>query len=122
MNKSKSIYVKRLSYDDNSQDMIIQKGTPLIARKGYDKLEIVNNETFIVDKVTDESIQTTCGKVIDRDQIACLFYPAFCITVHKSQGSTYDQPYMIHEWDKYSDRMKYVALSRATKYDHIYMI
>jgi hypothetical protein len=122
MNKSKSIYVKRLSYDDNSQDMIIQKGTPLIARKGYDKLEIVNNETFIVDKVTDECIQTTCGKVIDRDQIACLFYTAFCITTHKAQGSTYDQPYMIHEWDKFTDRMKYVALSRATKYDHIYMI
>jgi ATP-dependent exoDNAse (exonuclease V) alpha subunit len=121
-NKGKTIHIKKLSYDDNSQDMILMKGMPLIARKGHDKLEICNNETFTIKAIDDETITITDGDrniVIDIDLIASLFYPAFCITVHKSQGQTYNQPYMIHEWDKFTDRMKYVALSRSTNIDNI---
>ena len=49
------------------------------------------------------------------DDFQRMFYVAFCITCHKSQGETYDKPYTIHEFDRYDERMKYVALSRATK-------
>ncbi len=43
-----------------------------------------------------------------------MFYVAFCITIHKSQGATFDKPYTIHEFDKLDNRLKYVAMSRAT--------
>ena len=48
-----------------------------------------------------------------------LFYPAFCITCHKSQGSTFDHECTVHEWEKFNRRLKYVALSRATAHENI---
>ena len=47
------------------------------------------------------------------------FYVAFCITIHKSQGSTFDEPFTIHEFDKLDRRLKYVALSRSTQIENI---
>jgi ATP-dependent exoDNAse (exonuclease V) alpha subunit len=47
------------------------------------------------------------------------FYVAYAITIHKSQGQTYNKPYTIHEWNKLDKRLRYVALSRATKKDYI---
>eukprot|EP00732_Lithocolla_globosa_P000089 Lithocolla_globosa_v1_NODE_16_length_10446_cov_10.815802.p2 type:complete len:527 gc:universal NODE_16_length_10446_cov_10.815802:5917-7497(+) len=41
------------------------------------------------------------------------FRIAFAITVHKSQGSTIDKPYMLHETNKYDWRMMNVALGRT---------
>jgi ATP-dependent exoDNAse (exonuclease V) alpha subunit len=123
-NKAKKLYIKKLSYDENSQDMILMEGMPLIARKGNDKLNICNNETFTIKTIDDETItikDRDRNIDIDIDQISSLFYIAFCITVHKAQGQTYNEPYMLHEWDKFTDRMKYVALSRATNIDHIYI-
>ena len=43
-----------------------------------------------------------------------LFYLAFCITVHKSQGSTFNHSYTIHEFENFDERLKYLALSRST--------
>ena len=40
-----------------------------------------------------------------------LFYVAYCITVCRSQGSTYDHEYTLHEFERYDNRTKYVALS-----------
>ena len=42
------------------------------------------------------------------------FYPAYCITIHKSQGQTYNFPYTIHEYERLTKKLKYVALTRAT--------
>ena len=52
-------------------------------------------------------------------QLKKLFYPAFAITVHKSQGSTFNTPYTVHEWEKLNSRLKYVALSRSTDIKNI---
>lgn len=46
------------------------------------------------------------------------FSPAYAITIHKSQGQTYDKPYMICEIEKIkrceeSRSLLYVALTRA---------
>ena len=43
-----------------------------------------------------------------------MFNIAYCTTVHKSQGETYKHEYTIHEFERFSDSLKYVALSRAT--------
>jgi ATP-dependent exoDNAse (exonuclease V) alpha subunit len=51
-----------------------------------------------------------------------LFYVANFITIHKSQGSTFDFDYTIHEWHKLDKTLKYVALSRATKKNLINII
>ena len=46
-------------------------------------------------------------------------YVAYCITIHKAQGLSYDHAYTIHEWHKLDARLKYVALSRCTKLEYI---
>jgi len=53
-----------------------------------------------------------------------LFYVAYAITIYKSQGSTFDYPYTIHEYGHpmFDDRLKYVSLSRATSIEHINII
>ena len=62
-------------------------------------------------------------KVIDIpfDLFQRLFYPAYAITIYKSQGSTFDYEFTIHEWHHplYNDRLKYVSLSRATNLENI---
>ena len=40
-------------------------------------------------------------------------------TCHSNQGLTINKPYLIHQWDRYNDNMKYVALSRSTDYNNI---
>ena len=52
--------------------------------------------------------------MINIDKFQEYFYPAYCITIHKSQGQTYDFPYTIHEWNRLNKKLKYVALTRAT--------
>ena len=41
-------------------------------------------------------------------------YPSYCITIHCSQGQSYN--------DSYTDKLKYVALTRATNKDLINII
>jgi prophage antirepressor-like protein len=77
---------------------------PLIKRDGTE-----SKETYLV---TDDEIK----------EFVKMFNVAFCITCHKAQGATFDQPYTIHEFDKFDDRLKYVALSRATDINLINII
>ena len=43
------------------------------------------------------------------------FQLGYCMTVHCSQGSTFDFDYSIYEWQCFTKEMMYVAISRATK-------
>ena len=56
------------------------------------------------------------------DDFSKMFYLSFCITCHKSQGATFDRQYTIHEFNRFDNRLKYVALSRATNKDLINII
>ena len=51
-----------------------------------------------------------------------MFNLAFCITCHKAQGATFDEPYTIHEFNQFDDRLRYVALSRSTDINLINII
>ena len=42
-----------------------------------------------------------------------LYRVAYCTTIHSCQGLSIGEQYTLHEWDKYDQRLKYVALSRA---------
>ena len=107
------IKCKKLDYDDNSQDVELLKGMPIIARVNNKELDIQNNQTYYISKVNDDIVEFG-DKVIDPKDFNKYFNVAFAMTIHKSQGSTFDYPYTIHEWEMLDDALKYVALSRAT--------
>ena len=125
--KTKGLQLAKLSYDDNSQDVELLAGMPIMARKNSKSLNIFNNETFRIKEIrkkTDIILvedEDRCQEIPIKD-FQHLFYIAFCITVHKSQGCTFDDEYTIHEFDRYDNRLKYVALSRATDIKHINIV
>ena len=101
-------------------------GMPLIASKTVGKLEICKNEMFKVIKCrktkNEITVQSECGEkkmILTVEEVSNLFELAFAITVHRSQGSTIESPYCIFEWHLFSKKMKYVAITRATKLNHI---
>jgi ATP-dependent exoDNAse (exonuclease V) alpha subunit len=104
------------------------KGMPVIARKSDKKNDICNNQTFVIAKVSNETIflKSDDDEIIDikTEKFQEYFYPAFYITIHKSQGQTFDFEYTICEWNKtnFDSRLKYVALSRATHIKNINII
>ncbi len=104
----------------NSQDVELFEGMPIISMKTDAKIGIVNNEMFTIKYISmyERIIRITDGSKtieIDIDKFQYLFYVAYAITIHKSQGSTFDFKYSIHEWEKLDETLKYVSLSRATK-------
>ena len=122
----RALELKALPNDPNSQDVKLFVGTPVIARVNNKALEFVNNEEFTISKIIDDDeIILTNGSsniTIDVSKFQKLFYVAYCITSHKSQGVTINGPYTLHEFERYSPEMRYVALSRATKLEYINVV
>ena len=114
--------LKKASFSD-SQDILLCKGMPVISRVNNKKYDIVSNETFIVKKIEgglvtvgDESIEIK----VPLNDFQNNFNLAFCITVDKSQGSTYNMPIMIHEWKKMDENHKYTAFTRSTSLKNVF--
>lgn len=103
----------------SSQDMWLNIGMPVISKMTNNKHGIYNNESFVVKEILDDRIilenEMNPWLDVSVDEFRTFFNVAFAVTVHKSQGSTFDKPYMIHEWDLFTDKMKYVALTRTSK-------
>jgi len=92
---------------------------PVIARKNNKELNIFNNETFTIKAIKQKDdvivvVDEGREQEVPIAEFTKMFNVAFCITTHKSQGATFDEPYTIHEFDQFDKRLKYVALSRAT--------
>ena len=139
--KNKYITLNKLKYDENSQDVYLFVGLPIIGTHNNKKLNIVNNQNYrilkvttdviiIGDKVMEESYilakkkaeQSKKSFIMPDDIIKIktelfqrLFYPAYSFTIHKSQGQTIKEPYSIHEFYRLSHKLKFVALTRATQ-------
>jgi ATP-dependent exoDNAse (exonuclease V) alpha subunit len=115
----------KLSYDKNSQDVQLIENMPVIARINCKEYNIANNDTYTITKFEKDTIflksdldqKNVCQ--IKQTEFQKYFHVAFCITIHRSQGCTFDHPYTLHEWNLYDYRLKYVALSRATKKEYI---
>ena len=88
-------------------------------------MELINNEQFTVSKLTDTQVHIkndTKKLIIDMDKFQEYFYVAYCITIHKSQGATYNFPYTIHQFNRLDERLRYVALTRSTDMKFINII
>jgi ATP-dependent exoDNAse (exonuclease V) alpha subunit len=124
-NPGEFINIEKLSYDENSQDYKLMVGMPLIARINKKSINIVNNEVFEVSKINNNSIivKNEMKEIeINICDINRTFNIAYCTTIHKSQGQTFDQQYTIYEWKKLDNTLKYVALSRSSNINYINII
>jgi len=124
------LHLLKNNNDGNSQDVYLLKGMPIISKSNNKKYRIANNDTFIIESITiskEDGLKYIYIKPEDKEepqQISIndfqkLFRVGFCITVHSSQGATFDEPYTCHEFERYSNKMKYVALSRTTQKNYI---
>ena len=119
------ITIDKNIHDPNSQEIIVYPKLPIISKKNNKSIDIVNNEQFIVTKVEQNKITIKNVErelVVTSDEFQKTFYCAYCITVHSSQGATFDFPYTIHEFDRYSKKMKYVSLTRSSSLDFVNII
>jgi 5-methylcytosine-specific restriction enzyme A len=124
---SNYITLKNLEYDDNSQDVILVNKTPLIAKVNNGNLKLINNERYIIKKVDNKAkeiiIKNDRNEIkIKADEFQKLFRIGYAFTTHSAQGMSIDKPYTIHEFNRMDKKLKYVALSRATKYENINII
>jgi ATP-dependent exoDNAse (exonuclease V) alpha subunit len=140
-----SIVLPKVKHDPNSQDVILSMGTPVMATKTNKKMNLINNQSYIIVDIQDDKIIVQDKKVFTEAKLLAkqkkikfvppegsivieakifqkFFYPAYCFTIHKSQGSTIREPFTIHEFMKLSHKLKYVALTRATKKEDINII
>jgi ATP-dependent exoDNAse (exonuclease V) alpha subunit len=118
-------YLDANKHDTNSQDVTIYPNLPIICKKNDEEMELINNEQFIVSKVTYDMVYFKNEEkqlMIRLDKFQEYFYVAYCITIHKAQGCSYNFPYAIHEWNRLDKRLKYVALTRSTDKKHINII
>ena len=126
-NKLKSYHKKPLRlekniYDAHSQDVILIPNTPIISKINNKKIEVVNNETFTIKKILSETIIIFNEEKeieIDIKDFQNIFYVAYCITIHSSQGETFNEDYTIYDWEKLDKHLRYVALTRATDIKNI---
>ena len=102
-------------------------GLPIICKKTMtaEKIhELKNNEEFEVIFVDDKCITIQNDRLqvkLNHKQFTNLDL-AYCITTHTSQGSTYDFPYSIYEYQYFDKALLYTSMSRSTKKSYINLI
>ena len=113
-------------YNKKTQDVKIYEGLPIVAYKNMQKENIFNSEVYHIESIdmNDKTFSFMVGdelKTMKAHEFKNMFYPAYCITAHVSQGCTFDTPYTIHDWNhpRMDITAKYVALSRATNIKNI---
>lgn len=121
INGKSFIEIPRLEKNPKTQDVKLTVGMPIISHINDKKKQIVNNETYTITAINNEKMILNDDIEMKTQDFHQYFYVAFCITIHSSQGDTFDEPYTIYDWNhpSFCRRAKYVALSRATNIQHI---
>jgi hypothetical protein len=102
-------------------------GLPIICKKTMtiNKTdELKNNEEFEVINIDNKTITIKNDRlqVVITHQQFNHFDLSYCITTHVSQGSTYDFPYSIYEYQYFDQALLYTSMSRSTKKSYINLI
>jgi ATP-dependent exoDNAse (exonuclease V) alpha subunit len=118
--------------EDNPKgiEYTLTAGMPVISMVTREKLNVVNNEEFTIQKITDSTIFLINeyheeAVEIPLEKFGDAFDLAFATTIHKSQGSTYDVPHVVHEWHHFGFdeidvcRMRTTAVTRTTAWEHL---
>ena len=82
----------------------------------------MNAETFVIDKIGNETMEIKndlTSITVNTKDFHKFFYLGFCLTIHASQGETFQNKYTIHDWNMLCEKARYVALSRGTKLENI---
>lgn len=120
----KCIKIDKRKGDSKSQDVVLCKETPIISRVTCSSSDIAKNETFKITKVTKKIITIKNERntlEIPVEKFQAMFYVAFAITGHASQGTTIDEHYCIHEWNSHvaGPEWRYVTITRCTKLKNV---
>jgi ATP-dependent exoDNAse (exonuclease V) alpha subunit len=86
--------------------------------------ELKNNEELEVINVDNKTITIKNDRlnVVITHQQFNHFDLSYCITTHVSQGSTYDFPYSIYEYQYFDQPLLNTSMSRSTKKSYINLI
>ena len=114
-----------------AQTLHMYSGLPIICKKnflGKGGLHLINGDQLIVKEVSKTEIKAE--KVFDQEIVnipvnedfAYDFYPAYALTIHSCQGQTINDKYCLHETERYTNKMLYVALSRTTDLNLIHLV
>ena len=94
--------------------------------KNNKKEGVVNNQDFVVVSWDNDNIHVKDDfgeiKLIKITEFQSRFVVGYAMTVHKSQGATFDFKFAIHEYEKMDNRMLYTALTRTTNKDNILIV
>jgi hypothetical protein len=129
----KSINYKWMMKESNDQKYIIINnfkvfvGLPVICKKTMTinkTIDLKNNEEYEVINVDNKTLTIKNDRleaIITHQQFKH-FDLSYCITTHVSQGSTYDFPYSIYEYQYFDQYLLYTAMSRSTQKSYINFI
>ena len=108
---------------DYGQDMYLYRGLPVLSLITQKKIELYNNEMFVIDDFNDGDITLKTRKVCKDTKIRTHiiskkffkkhFCPAYGLTTYKVEGLTIDIPYMICQFELMGIKSRYTALTRA---------
>jgi GTPase SAR1 family protein len=121
------------------QDTYIYKGLPLRSKKTYQTgkkgdLNIVNGDQFIVVDYDDEEVllfkdnsrfpnynpnEVEEFTIKFSKNFLKYFIPNYAMTIHSSQCQSFNQPYILHEVEKYDNYLLNVAVSRTRKLEYV---
>lgn len=117
--------------NEKTQNVKLFPGMPIIAHKTNKKIGIINSQKYQIRTIEKNMKSVDKYKIkigwgvedfeICSSEFHKYFYIGFCITIHASQGETFYEPYTIYDWgfSYFSNKAKYVALSRATSIENI---
>ena len=113
MNKT-DYFIPKNRKNDKSQDMWINKNTPMMCVKNDKKLGLVNGKMYKFTKFERDNYDIDGVHLNNDNLISEYFVVAHAVTNHKIQGLTIKCNYNIYEWDKMDIREKYTAYSRTS--------
>jgi hypothetical protein len=110
----------QLKINEKAQPLILTVGAPVqsIVSRMYNGHKIFNNQDFMVQSWDEEFVYLLADDgenlAVALDDFHLIFVVAYCMTVHRAQGSTFNFKYAIHESSLFSTEMLYTAVTRAT--------